>query len=462
MQHTAAISPDSSHFVSAASLRVRLDWFNKLRWAAAGTTLAAVVVTALVAGIPLPTVPLLVTVAVLAALNAGYVVRNRRVPPRDIRAEIRLVKAQMTGDLVVLTVILNLTGGVENPLLYVYVIHVIIASLLFKGREIFAIAWLAIGLFTAEVAGEYLGLLPHHHLLGASDLTHELPFILVTLASFWLVLLFSAYMGAVIMRHNRAIKDELVRRQQRLVEADRAKLEFYRFVAHEVKSPVATAQSAVETALEVGGDALPPQVDDLLVRAVGRLEQAAAIVRNLADLTRGGLLAPEDLRPVNVTALVSGAAEDFRELAARDGQKIVLDAPAVPVVITTGGSLLGKVVTNLLSNAVRYNRSGGTVRLELTDAGTTVTLTVADEGIGIEPGDRERIFDEFYRSPAAQAKSGLGTGLGLAIVRRFVTDLGGTVTVESRPGEGSTFTVTLPRRPAGRPGAGGGAEGEAA
>lgn len=449
MEQTAAISPDSSHFVSAASLRVRLDWFNKLRWAAAGTLLAAVPVIGLLAGIPLPVAPLLAAAGVLAVLNAIYVARNRRVRPVDIRAEIRLVKAQMTGDLILLTIILNLTGGVENPLLYVYVIHVIIASLLFKGREIFSIAWLAIGLFTAEVAGEYLGLIPHHHLLGASDLTHELPFVLVTLVSFWFVLLFSAYMGAVIMRHNRAIKDELVRRQRLLIEADRAKLEFYRYVAHEVKSPVATAQSAVETALELGGDALPPQVDDLLTRAVGRLEQAAAIVRNLADLTRSGLLAPENLRPVNVTALAAKVVDDFRELAARDGQAVEFEAPAVPVVITTSESMLGKVVTNLLSNAVRYNREGGRVRLSLADAGDTISITVADEGIGIEPDDRERIFDEFYRSPAAQAKSALGTGLGLPIVRRFVTDLGGAVAVDSRPGEGAVFAVTLPRRPGG-------------
>ena len=171
----------------------------------------------------------------------------------DIRAEIRLVKLQMVGDLVVLTVLLNLTGGIENPFFYLYVIHVILASLLFKGREIYQIAWLAIALFTVEVLCEYTGVLPHNHLLSAGEMTHELPFILVTLASFWLVMLFSAYMGASIMNHNRAIKDELVDRQKELVAADRAKMDFFRFVTHEVKSPVSTAQSAVETALELGG-----------------------------------------------------------------------------------------------------------------------------------------------------------------------------------------------------------------
>ena len=71
----------------------------------------------------------------------------------------------MVGDLVVLTVLLNLSGGVENPLLFIYVIHVIIASLLFKGREIFPIAWLASLPVHGQVAGEHFGLIPHHHLL---------------------------------------------------------------------------------------------------------------------------------------------------------------------------------------------------------------------------------------------------------------------------------------------------------
>jgi signal transduction histidine kinase len=441
----ATLIPAESHFVSAESLRVRLDWFNRLRWTAGAGTLIAVAVARGLLGLPVPVAPVLTAVAILAVLNLAYITRNRRVPPGNIRAEMRLVKLQMVGDLVLLTAILNFTGGIENPLLYVYVIHVSIAALLFKGREIFQIAWLAIALFTAEVAGEHLGLLPHHHLLGAGDLTHQGPYVLASLAAFWLVMLFSAHLGSVIMGHNRAIKDELVRRQQQLIEADRAKMEFYRFVTHEVKSPVSTAQSAVETARELGGDELPDVVDDLLRRALGRLEQASAMVRNLADLTRSGLLAQADRGPVDLNALVGRAADEFGDLAARDGQSIVVAVPEAPLVIESSGPMLEKVVVNLLSNAVRYNRAGGTVRVTLAEAGDTVTLAVADEGIGIAAEDRQRIFDEFYRAPAAQARSDQGTGLGLPIVRRFVTDLGGAVTVDSRTGEGSVFTVTLPR-----------------
>jgi len=439
------IARESSQFVSAASLRVRLDWFNKLLWGAAGGILIAAVVADKWLAHNLMLKWILVTTGVLLLMNLGYVVRNKRLAPVDILAEFRLVKLQMLGDLVVLTVLLNFTGGVENPLLYLYVVHVIMASLLFKGSEIYHIAWLAIGLFTIEVVGEFAGLLPHHHLLSAGNLTHEFPYVAMTLASFWLVLLFCAYIGASIMKHNRTIKAELLERQVELIKADKAKMDFYRFVTHEVKSPVNTAQSAVETALELGGGSMSPPVEDMLSRAVRRLEQATDIVKDLADLTRGGLLKKENLQIVDLSRLVKRLVARQRDVADRSGQVISVQMPDAPLVMTTNLSVVDKIITNLVSNAVRYNSEGGQVTVTLENHNGQVRLVVADQGIGIGPEDQERIFEEFFRSAAAQKQTTLGTGLGLAIVRKFVDDLGGTIDLKSQVGIGTTFTVDLPR-----------------
>jgi signal transduction histidine kinase len=369
------------------------------------------------------------------------------MPPTDIKAEILLLKLQMVGDLVVLTILLNLSGGIENPLIFSYVIHVIIASLLFKGREIFQIAWLAIFLFTADVVGEYFGILPHHHLPTAGEVAHELPFILMTLGSFWLVILFSAYVGALIMRHNRAIKDELVARQSVLLEEDRAKTDFFRFVTHEIKSPVNTAQSGVETALEVGGDDLAPSVRDVLERAVKRLGQATVIIRDLAHLTRGGFLKEEDLTVVDVNRLVTEIMDAQRELAEKAGLQVSVVLPDPRLSLTTVRSMMETIVTNLVSNGIRYNREGGRLSVRLVDTGKRVRLVVEDEGIGVPAEDRDKIFDEFYRTSEAREKSLLGTGLGLPIVKKFVEELGGVIELESAEGQGSTFTVVLPREP---------------
>ncbi len=104
---------------------------------------------------------------------------------------------------------------------------------------------------------------------------------------------------------------------------------------------------------------------------------------------------------------------------------------------------------NLLDNAVKYSEEGSTVRLrvvadEAAGASGVVRIEVADDGIGIPPRDRERIFERFYRVDKARTRDTGGTGLGLAIVRHVVTNHRGEITVASREGEGSTFTITLP------------------
>jgi signal transduction histidine kinase len=440
------IAPGSSHFVSAASLRERLDWFNKLRWGAVAAVLLVVLIVGLGLKAPIEVRGLLLTGVVLLLLNTGYVLRNRRFKAVDIAIELRLVKVQMVCDLIVLTVLLNLSGGIENPLLFVYIIHVFIASLLFKGQEIFQIAWLAIFLFTAEVFGEYFGLLPHHHLPTASEVAHELPFILMTLGSFWFTILFCAYVGALIMRHNRAIKDELVVRQGELFAQDRAKSDFFRFVTHEIKSPVNTAQSAVETALELGGSDLGHKVEDMLHRAVARLDQATRIITDLAALTRGGYAKAENLGEVDLNQLVQRVVDGQRVIASRDNIHIKLMRPRHTVLIKSISDMIETIVANLVSNAVRYSRENGRITVKVVETGRRVRIVVEDEGIGIASDELDQIFDEFYRTPSAREKSNLGTGLGLPIVKKFVEGLGGYIEVKSTPGSGSTFTVTLPRK----------------
>lgn len=452
------LTPEAALFVSATSLRRRLDWFNRLRWGAVAVLLAAVTVLGGFTIIPLPVGPVLGVAGALALVNLGYVVRNRLLPARAIRTEIRIVKLEMACDLVLLTVVLHLTGGVENPFLYVYVLHVVIAALLFKGREIFQIAWLAIALFSAAVLGEHLGWLPHHHLLGASTMTHETPYIAAVLGSFWFVMLSGAFVSASIMRHNRAIRDDLVSRQRELLEADKAMRDFFRFVAHEVKSPVNTARSAIEATLDLHGDGLEPGARDLLGRAQGRLDQATEMVKDLADLTRTGVLRHDPPAPVDLAAVAARVLDEQRELAAATGQRLELRAPDdAPVTVVTSAAAVGKILGNLVNNAVRYNRPGGPVTVTVTRLADGARLEVVDEGIGIAPEEQGRVFDEFYRTAAAQQRTTLGTGLGLPIVHRLAHELGGAVVLRSVPGQGTTVTVDLPLEPPAGAGAGGAA-----
>ena len=103
-----------------------------------------------------------------------------------------------------------------------------------------------------------------------------------------------------------------------------------------------------------------------------------------------------------------------------------------------------QVIFNLVDNAIKYNRSGCFVQVELRREGETVLLTVSDNGIGIPESDLSQIFERFYRVDKARSRSAGGTGLGLSIVRDFVQKRGGTVSAACREGGGSVFTVRLP------------------
>ena len=118
---------------------------------------------------------------------------------------------------------------------------------------------------------------------------------------------------------------------------------------------------------------------------------------------------------------------------------------AAPVVVEGDPALLAVLVANLLTNAVRYNRAGGRVEVSLAAQGGAAEIRVRDTGVGIPAAALSHVFDRFYRVDPARSRASGGSGLGLAITRWIVEAHGGTIDVESVKGEGSTFTVRLPR-----------------
>jgi signal transduction histidine kinase len=141
--------------------------------------------------------------------------------------------------------------------------------------------------------------------------------------------------------------------------------------------------------------------------------------------------------------IVRTAADLFREQA--DEKQIRLEVRAAQARVMGVREGLKDLVDNLLSNAIRYTPAGGRVAVEAGCDGRQSRLTVSDTGIGIPPEDLPHVFDEFFRGQAAKETVQHGTGLGMAIAKRVVDMHGGRISVESLPGGGTTFRVTLPR-----------------
>lgn len=233
-----------------------------------------------------------------------------------------------------------------------------------------------------------------------------------------------------------------------LIDAtDRQRLEAVRrdFVAnvnHELRTPIG-ALGLLAEALDGERDA--GNIDRLAARMAAEVERAWALVEDLLDFSRVEAHEQPCHQPVALADVIHAAAA--RVSAPAEAKGVHLDLPGGSGTPTVHGDRdqLVMAVANLLDNGVKYSDAGTTVRVALADEGDTVLLTVADEGIGIPARDLDRVFERFYRVDAARERRTGGTGLGLAIVRHVATNHGGTVSVESREGAGSTFTLRLPR-----------------
>lgn len=230
----------------------------------------------------------------------------------------------------------------------------------------------------------------------------------------------------------------------RLQEAFEQQARFTADASHELRTPVSVilAQTAMARRRERSAEEYREVIDACFV--VGN--RMKALVDGLLTLARTDA---GDLRleacEFDLAQLVEDCAGMLESLAAERGVALRLDLQ--PTTVTGDADRVVQVVSNLLTNAIRYNREGGHVRLTLEERGADAVLTVTDSGVGIPEEDLHRVFDRFYRGdPARSGKCG-GAGLGLAISRAVVEAHGGTITCESVRREGSTFTVRLPRNP---------------
>jgi signal transduction histidine kinase len=214
----------------------------------------------------------------------------------------------------------------------------------------------------------------------------------------------------------------------------------HRFTAdasHELKTPLMVLRAGVERALTHPGT--PAESIEALDESLEQVNQMSEMVEDLLTLARADEgQAPLTVDEADMRDLVADAAETAGLLAEAQGVEVTSAVPEVPVPLAIDRQRMRELLLNLVTNAVKYTPAGGSVRIELEDAGDEVRLKVSDTGIGIAPGDLPHIFDRFWRADPARSRSGdrPGVGLGLAITKWIAEAHGGTITVASRPGRG--------------------------
>lgn len=227
----------------------------------------------------------------------------------------------------------------------------------------------------------------------------------------------------------------------RLERADRDQRQFLADVAHEIATPV-NAVSGFALALADGAaqdEQERREAKSVIESQAGRLRD---LLRDLRELTQLDLTEGVRVSPVSLAAFGERLLASFHP-AARDAN-VDLHLAVDDHEVVTDPRLLEMIVSNLLSNAIRYTRSGGSIQLELRRRGNDLVLRVRDTGVGIAPKHQKRIFERLYRVDSTRDRATGGSGLGLAIVHRAIQTLGGRIELDSTPGQGSEFRIILP------------------
>ena len=235
--------------------------------------------------------------------------------------------------------------------------------------------------------------------------------------------------GPIEMRRLSRSFDSLFARLEKSFHAER---QFTSDASHELRTPITVILAECDRARR------KCETKEDFLQSIGVIEEQG---QHMSRLVQGTTRYP--LQRADVSGFVTACCEEFLPA---DDRGITLTTDIQPEVQATfNPSLLQRVVYNLLQNAYKYGKPGGHITVTLREAGHGAALSVADDGIGIAPEDQEKIWQRFWQADPSRSEDG-GSGLGLSMVQEIAAFHGGRATVDSAPGQGSTFTITLPRR----------------
>jgi signal transduction histidine kinase len=362
------------------------------------------------------------------------------------RYALQLGGINVAADAVVMTGAIWATGDTASPLLAIYTIEVAVLALLTNLTTTVLMGAFCFVLFVVMGALTAAGVLPQFPTpaeWGGRDATY------LTLAFTFAAFVIGAptiYVSQ-ILRKLREKEQRLEARTHELIDAGKQKAQFMANITHELRTPLQGIIGLSE--LVAKGIYGPPteKQSNAMVEVKSSAHNLLALIDDLLQLARldAGNRSVH-LASVDVAELLGTARATAQWI--RGGKQLAIELEVEPVgSIVSDRAKLNQVVLNLLSNAIKFTPEPGTIvvraRAASGDEGA-IDISVEDTGIGIAPAELDRIFDEFHQVDGSQSRTYGGVGLGLSLVRRLLVEIGGTITVQSELGRGTTFTVRVP------------------
>lgn len=223
------------------------------------------------------------------------------------------------------------------------------------------------------------------------------------------------------------------------------KNQFVSMVAHELKTPIAAVLGYIKIILDKSLNITPEQAESYLQRSYSRLQGLLEMVNDLLDISRMELKTKQlEIKELDLVEIIKSTIEFLEFEIEKKKIKTIFNPPAEFPKIKADQSQISRLFTNLISNAIKYNKEEGEIRIRLRVDGKYAVVEVEDTGIGMSEKEKANLFSEFYRIKNEKTRGIPGTGLGLSIVKRIVETYSGKIEVVSEPNKGSNFIVYLP------------------
>jgi signal transduction histidine kinase len=450
------------------TLVMRLHVFNNMRWVAILGIIIVTIAARYGFGIGFPTLPVYIVCVSMALYNLVLMWQVRGLgslpEPMVIPRVRQYTYTHILLDMFAMTVMLHFTGGIENPFVFFFVFHIVLASIGLNYRVVYLLSTIAITLVVALVGLEYYRVIPHVNLEGFVLTTRyrDPSRIVAVLAALAFLLYGTTYVTTSVAGELRKRQRQVVRLREKLLEEKTGELErasdeianleeersrFLRFIsiaAHDLKAPLTAIQSFLWVIMGGFAGEISEKQKNMLARSTRRINELLTLISDLLDIPRiesGQII--EEMKDVSLRKVINDSLESQSGLAKEKGIKLKVEIPGGLPKIKGSASRLQQVFTNLVNNAINYT-SEGSITVRVQEKPQDILVEVMDTGIGIPAEDMPRLFEDFFRASNVEVK---GTGLGLSITKRIVEAHGGKIWAESPWGgiAGTRFSVTLPK-----------------
>ena len=356
----------------------------------------------------------------------------------------RIAFLQMIADTLVLSALMYMTGGVESPFQYLFVIHIVIGSMLLplKLMATFA-ACVCLAFFTLSFL-EAASVIPHFSFpfMYPVPVYSHLPFVMIHNLLFSIVLITTTFFAAGYSVKLRRVLNDLSNSMRELETSQKEKQQYTMAIVHELKRPMTAVYSYLSLILQQVLGPVPEKVAERLQKAMDRSDEAVKMVNEVLEVSRLKLMEQLKRRNIEISFLVYSVIGGFKENIEKRGTLVdVQDQLPIGFGLLADEFMIRLALSNVIGNAIKYSGEGGNVLITLEHkAGgkdSTLEVKVNDNGIGIPPDELQKLFTPFFRSSNAEGQGIEGTGFGLSLVKEIIEKHGGTLEVTSPSALGS-------------------------